>query len=75
MTSTEPCAMCLGAIPWPGVGHIATAAHDMDARAIGFEEGSKPDDWVKELELRGIKVRELERNNRPILGRVFVCLQ
>ena len=56
LTSTEPCAMCLGAIPWSGVRHIAAAAHDKDARVIGFEEGPKPDDWVKELELRGIKV-------------------
>jgi len=56
VTSTEPCAMCLGAIPWSGVRHIATAAHDMDARAIGFEEGPKPDNWIKALESRNIKV-------------------
>lgn len=56
VTSTEPCAMCFGAIPWSGVRHIATAAHDIDARAIGFEEGPKPDNWIKALESRNIKV-------------------
>lgn len=64
VTSTEPCAMCFGAIPWSGVRHVATAAYDMDARAIGFEEGPKPDDWVKELESRNIKVStDIERES------------
>lgn len=62
VTSTEPCAMCFGAIPWSGVRHVVTAARDKDARAIGFEEGPKPDDWVKELELRNIRVStDIER--------------
>lgn len=56
VTSTEPCAMCFGAVPWSGVRHIATAAFDADARAIGFDEGPKPVDWIKALESRGIKV-------------------
>jgi len=57
VTSTEPCAMCLGAIPWSGVRSIVCGARDEDARAIGFEEGAKPSDWVKSLEDRGISVR------------------
>lgn len=56
VTSTEPCAMCFGAVPWSGVRHIATAAFDEDARSIGFDEGPKPRDWIKELESRGIQV-------------------
>jgi len=56
VTSTEPCAMCFGAVPWSGVRHIATAAFDEDARSIGFDEGPKPKDWIQELESRGIKV-------------------
>jgi len=56
VTSTEPCAMCLGAIPWSGVQHVVTGAHDIDARACGFDEGAKPDDWVGALESRYIKV-------------------
>ena len=56
VTSTEPCGMCLGAIPWSGVRHVATAARDEDARSIGFDEGPKPEDWVKSLNSRGIDV-------------------
>jgi tRNA(Arg) A34 adenosine deaminase TadA len=56
VTSTEPCAMCLGAIPWSGVRQLTTAARDADARAIGFDEGSKPDNWPQTLEQRGINV-------------------
>ena len=57
VTSTEPCAMCLGAIPWSGVRSVVCGARDEDARAIGFDEGPKPDNWVKSLEDRGIHVR------------------
>jgi len=56
VTSTEPCAMCLGAIPWSGVRSVACGARDEDARSIGFDEGSKPQDWVKSLENRRISV-------------------
>jgi len=55
-TSTAPCAMCLGAIPWSGVGRVVCAARDEDARAIGFDEGAKIDDWTVALSLRGISV-------------------
>lgn len=56
VTSTEPCAMCLGAIPWSGVCSVVCGARDEDARAAGFDEGSKRDDWVLQLERRNIKV-------------------
>lgn len=56
VSSTEPCAMCLGAIPWSGVSRVITAASDRDARDIGFDEGIKPDDWKAGLEHRGIEV-------------------
>jgi len=55
-TSTEPCAMCLGAIPWSGLRRVVCAAHGEDAAAIGFDEGAKPADWVGELRKRGIEV-------------------
>ena len=55
-TSTEPCAMCLGAIPWSGVRRVVCAAHGEDAAAIGFDEGTKPADWIGELQKRGIEV-------------------
>jgi tRNA(Arg) A34 adenosine deaminase TadA len=56
LASTEPCAMCLGAIPWSGVSRVVTAAKDQDARDIGFDEGSKPDSWIKCLTDHGIEV-------------------
>ncbi|MCU0917423.1 MAG: nucleoside deaminase [Planctomycetes bacterium] len=55
-TSTEPCAMCLGAIPWSGLRRVVCAAHGEDAAAIGFDEGAKPADWPGELGRRGIEV-------------------
>jgi tRNA(Arg) A34 adenosine deaminase TadA len=56
VTSTEPCAMCLGAIPWSGIRRVVCGARDEDARSIGFDEGHKPPDWVKSLESRRITV-------------------
>ena len=56
VTSTEPCAMCLGCIPWSGVRSVVCGSRDEDARAIGFEEGAKPADWVRSLESSGISV-------------------
>ncbi len=56
VASTEPCAMCLGAIPWSGVRHLVCGARDEDASAIGFDEGEKPIQWVPALERRGITV-------------------
>ena len=38
-STTEPCAMCLGAIPWSGIKRVVTSATDSDARSIGFDEG------------------------------------
>ncbi len=55
-TSTEPCAMCFGAIPWSGVTRLVCGARDAHARAIGFDEGPKLADWQAALETRGISV-------------------
>ncbi len=56
VTSVEPCAMCLGATPWSGVSRIVIGARDEDARAVGFDEGNKPTNWIESLESRGIAV-------------------
>ena len=56
VTSTEPCAMCLGATPWSGVMGLVCGARDEDASAVGFDEGAKPPEWVSALEGRGITV-------------------
>ena len=31
VTTTEPCAMCLGAIPWSGLSSVVCGARDQDA--------------------------------------------
>ncbi|MFP4309424.1 MAG: nucleoside deaminase [Desulfococcaceae bacterium] len=56
VASTEPCAMCFGAVPWSGVRRLICGARDEDARAIGFDEGPKLADWAEALEVRGIPV-------------------
>jgi tRNA(Arg) A34 adenosine deaminase TadA len=56
VTSTEPCAMCLGAIPWSGVSSVVCGATAHDAEGIGFDEGAKPSDWPATLARRGIAV-------------------
>jgi tRNA(Arg) A34 adenosine deaminase TadA len=64
ITSTEPCTMCLGGVLWSGVNKVVAAAKDEDARAIGFDEGPKPDDWIKSLNDRGIEVLDdVERDS------------
>ena len=57
VASSEPCAMCFGAIPWSGVRSLLCGARARDAEAIGFDEGAKPARWVAALERRGISVR------------------
>lgn len=55
-TSAEPCAMCMGAIPWSGIDRVVCGASDGDVRKTGFDEGHKPSDWMAAYVLRGIAV-------------------
>lgn len=57
-STAEPCAMCMGAIPWSGVSRVVIAASDDDVRAIGFDEGAKPQRWQTAYAKRGIAVTE-----------------
>ncbi len=57
ISSCEPCAMCLGALPWSGIRRLVCGASDADARAVGFNEGAKPESWRRELEQRNIRVQ------------------
>jgi tRNA(Arg) A34 adenosine deaminase TadA len=57
VTSCEPCAMCLGAIPWAGVRSVISGADGVDAEAVGFDEGDKPGNWTQLLASRGMDVR------------------
>ena len=64
ITSTEPCAMCLGAIPWSGIRRVVCGARGEDAERIGFDEGRKPAKGVLSLEKQGIAVvRDVLRND------------
>jgi tRNA(Arg) A34 adenosine deaminase TadA len=56
VASSEPCAMCFGAIPWSGIMRLVCGARDEDARLIGFNEGAKVPNWPETLEERGIEV-------------------
>ena len=54
VSSSQPCAMCLGAISWSGISSLVCGALAEDARAIGFDEGPIHPNWQQELEQRGI---------------------
>lgn len=56
VASSEPCAMCYGAIPWSGIRRLLCGARAGDAEAIGFDEGPKPKTWMAALQQRGITV-------------------
>jgi tRNA(Arg) A34 adenosine deaminase TadA len=72
VVSAEPCAMCFGAILWSGLRRLVCGAPGEDARAIGFDEGPKPADWVKALESRGIAVRrDVSRGEAAALLRSY----
>ena len=72
VTSTEPCAMCLGATPWSGVVGLVCGACGEDAEKVGFDEGAKPQDWVRSLEERGISVaRDVLRDEAAAVLREY----
>jgi tRNA(Arg) A34 adenosine deaminase TadA len=58
VTSTEPCAMCMGAVTWSGIRKLVCGARGADAEEAGFDEGEKPPLWIEALERRGISVRK-----------------
>lgn len=72
VTSTEPCAMCLGAVPWSGVRRLVCGARGEDAEDIGFDEGEKPPAWTEALEQRGISVlRDICREQAVAVLRAY----
>jgi tRNA(Arg) A34 adenosine deaminase TadA len=74
VATTEPCAMCFGAVPWSGVQQLVCGARDEDARAIGFDEGPKLTDWVSALKSRGIAVqRDVLREEAARVLREYVA--
>lgn len=75
VSSTEPCAMCLGATLWSGVRRLVCGARGEDAEAIGFDEGPKPADWAAALNGRGIEVvRDVRRAEAAAVLRLYARL-
>jgi tRNA(Arg) A34 adenosine deaminase TadA len=73
VSTTEPCAMCLGAIPWSGIKSLVCGARDEDARSIGFDEGDKPDDWPQKLQSRTISVtRDILRDKAKAVLQQYI---
>lgn len=71
-SSAEPCAMCMGAIPWSGISRIVCGARDEDVRAVGFDEGDKPADWTAAYGKRGIEVtRDILREKASEVLRAY----
>jgi tRNA(Arg) A34 adenosine deaminase TadA len=72
VASTEPCSMCLGAVPWSGVRRLVCGARGEDAEAVGFDEGPKPAEWVHVFEERGITVeRDVLRDEAAAVLREY----
>lgn len=70
VSSAQPCAMCLGAVVWSGVGRLVYAATRKDVETIvGFDEGPVPRRWQHELLARGIEVSSglLRKEARDVL--------
>jgi tRNA(Arg) A34 adenosine deaminase TadA len=58
-TSAQPCCQCYGATFWAGVDRLLIGARREDVGVLaGFDEGPLPDDWIGELERRGIAVAQ-----------------
>ncbi len=63
----RPCAMCFGAVIWSGVRSLLIAGSGPECEALtGFDEGPMVDDWVEQLEARGIAVRQGVRRDEAI---------
>jgi tRNA(Arg) A34 adenosine deaminase TadA len=62
-TSAQPCCQCYGATFWAGVDRVLVGARSEDVMTLTeFDEGPLPEDWIGELERRGIAVtRDLLR--------------
>lgn len=70
-TSAQPCCQCYGATVWAGVDALLIGARSEDVEALaGFDEGPLPEDWIGQLERRGIAVRRdiLRERARAVLA-------
>jgi tRNA(Arg) A34 adenosine deaminase TadA len=57
VSSSQMCAMCLGAVVWSGVAQVVYSTTSGDVIAtVGFDEGPTPPDYSHQLAHRGISV-------------------
>lgn len=57
VSSSQMCAMCLGAVVWSGVSEVVFATTAVDViGTVGFDEGPTPVDYTDQLSRRGIRV-------------------
>ncbi|MEO6155133.1 MAG: nucleoside deaminase [Thermomonas sp.] len=63
-TSSQPCCQCYGATVWAGIDRLLIGARAEDVMLLTeFDEGPLPQDWVGELNTRGIDVvRDIQRD-------------
>lgn len=72
-TSSQPCCQCYGATIWAGIDRLLIGARSEDVMALTeFDEGPLPEDWVGELERRGITVgRDILRSEACSVLRAY----
>ena len=72
-TSAQPCCQCYGATVWAGIDRLLIGARSADVEELTeFDEGPLPQDWVGELERRGIAVvRDLLRDDARAVLRAY----
>lgn len=72
-TSSQPCCQCYGATIWAGIDRLLIGARSDDVEELTeFDEGPLPDDWMGELEKRGIAVtRDLRREDARAVLRAY----
>jgi tRNA(Arg) A34 adenosine deaminase TadA len=56
VSSSTPCAMCLGAVMWSGVRRLVCGARTEDVETIGFDEGPVFRESFVHLERRGLVI-------------------
>lgn len=63
-TSSQPCCQCYGATVWAGIDRLLIGARSEDVEELTeFDEGPLPQDWIGELQRRGILVtRDVQRD-------------
>jgi len=72
-SSAQPCAMCYGALLWAGIDELLIGANRDDVQTLaGFDEGPLPNDWIGELQRRGMVVQQgLRREQACVVLREY----